>query len=287
MRKQRRLKAHPVPTLKECLHMDSATLSKRYTMTKSKVLRAHSLPRLLSSSSSSCSFASLFFARRRVVIEDAPPRAPRQRMLGGRATPSSGCSSSGSPTASLHDHGTASLSSRLPTTTLHPKVRVSNLRSSLVLAKVPGTSTTSHLTSVGHKAAAARCRQYRRRLSKLNHLTSWLYNSRPVLGSSLGAPSASRSLQRHFVTSMHGNGPRSRTMRRASACSLGSVPSCVASSGLLLALAKASHFSPCTAASPTWTASPTASPTGSDRLPCGSQSTPVISAKVSLIMRPS
>mmetsp|Transcript_59096 Transcript_59096/g.132358 ORF Transcript_59096/g.132358 Transcript_59096/m.132358 type:complete len:277 (-) Transcript_59096:166-996(-) len=255
-------------------------------MTKSKVFRAHSLPRLLSSSSSSCSFASFFLVRRRAVPEDAaPPRPPRQRMLGGRATPSSGCSSSGSPTASLHDHGTTSVPSRLPTTTLQPKVRVSNLRSSRVLARVPGTSTTSHLTSIGHKAAAACCRQYSLRLSKLNHLTSWLYNSRPVFGSNFGVPSGSRNLQRHFVTSMAGNGPRNRTMRRASACSSASVPSL--SRVLQVALEKASHFSPFTTASPTRTASPSISPTGSDALPCGFQSTPVISAKVSLRSRPS
>mmetsp|Transcript_25317 Transcript_25317/g.63913 ORF Transcript_25317/g.63913 Transcript_25317/m.63913 type:complete len:236 (-) Transcript_25317:74-781(-) len=117
------------------------------------------------------------------------------------------------PTSFIQDHLEGSSSWwRPPMRMLMPRSNVRNFFSCRARVRGPGgSSTTSTRARRGQTATAAFCKQYRRRLSRVNHLSSASYSSPPPLGSSSGFPFLSRSLQRHCKTSIGGNGVTSST----------------------------------------------------------------------------
>lgn len=96
----------------------------------------------------------------------------------------------------------------LPTRMVQPRSKVRNFFSCRILVTlVDGKQHTSATARSGHRETATFCKQYKRRLSSVNHRSSASSSSPPVCGSTKGRPVASsRNLHRHFMTSMGGNG---------------------------------------------------------------------------------
>eukprot|EP00438_Fugacium_kawagutii_P020804 Skav205191 [mRNA] locus=scaffold300:218548:221418:+ [translate_table: standard] len=91
---------------------------------------------------------------------------------------------------------------------VQPRSRVRNFFSCRILVTVlDGKRHTSATARSGHRETAAFCKQYKRRLSRVNHLSSTSRSSPPVFGSTKGRPVVSSlNLHRHFMTSIGGNG---------------------------------------------------------------------------------
>mmetsp|Transcript_101788 Transcript_101788/g.227413 ORF Transcript_101788/g.227413 Transcript_101788/m.227413 type:complete len:237 (+) Transcript_101788:141-851(+) len=133
-----------------------------------------------------------------------PLLGPCLRLAGlARAEPGASVSS-GKPTSRLHDQRGRSTESRWPRPTLRPRSGVRNFRNSREFPSSCWMTTTTHRTSLGWRDAAAFCKQYRRRLSRVYHSRS-PYSSAPV-SSTIAEPSSSRNLHRHWITSISGKG---------------------------------------------------------------------------------
>mmetsp|Transcript_92289 Transcript_92289/g.275289 ORF Transcript_92289/g.275289 Transcript_92289/m.275289 type:complete len:241 (+) Transcript_92289:181-903(+) len=112
--------------------------------------------------------------------------------------------SSSRPTSRLQDQRGRSQASRWPTPTVRPRSTVRNFRNSRQLPSSCWITETMQRTSLGYTAVAAFCRQYKRLLSRVYHSFS-PYSSIPI-ASSFREPSSSRSLMRHWMTSISGKG---------------------------------------------------------------------------------